>query len=825
MRSMRYADPDLCPDCRDSLPPRVDSCPHCGLRLRHRLGVELFGTLHRADDLLAELRAVSTSTATPPPPAPPVPSAPAVPPPPARTTSPFPAPPPMPPPGMTTSSVPKVLLGLGAFCLLVAAVIFLAVSWSTLGVGGRTAVLAALTLGFGIGALVLHRFGLRIAGESLSVVTLGMLTLDLLGAGAADWFGTVAGDTMTAVAGGFVALAAAGMGALRLSGRPHLVAPQVIAGIAILIGYLGAVSATDHPLWTGHVVTVLCILAVLGARALGLTPLAWSVAATGGLVGGLTLLGGLLLSLDEPTLEHLWIDGSGWSLLASAALLHAPGVVLRHRTLLLAGASGAAMLVTGAATLPVVDEGATTVGLVTLGVTAAWTVVLGAVRSDARVIAMAPAATGSLLLLGQLVAAAGVVVARWVEVADGFGRDFDVRLQGPDQVVEPLILAPSALVVVLALALLLPQRQRGWLHTWAPVTGLLVALAGTLTLASYDVPVAAVALTLAAIGAAATLWGASRRHDANAALVGAGLAVGFVGDVCAVVNDALTVATGCASVLVAAIATLAARNAASRVVGGVALAPAILTVVTAAASLTDLGGAWVAVPVLAVAGGLAALLPRLELEFSALGVSALALPVSLSLADAPAPLLALWLVVLGALTGASGLLHSRRRALVAATPALWLLASWVWLVDGGVRAPEAYTLPAAAVLLGVGLHRLRRVPSAGTPAALLPGLLLGTLPSLLWVLEDPLSLRALLLGAACLGLTLAGAVLRWSAPLVVGATVGAVLVLREIGPYAGEIPQWVWIGLAGLILTIVGITWERQLLELRKAVGAIRRLR
>ena len=84
-------------------------------------------------------------------------------------------PPPLAPPstaGVSFASVPKILLGLGAFCLLVAAVIFLAVSWSTLGVGGRTAVLAGATLTAGAAALLLHRIGLRIAGESLVVVAL-----------------------------------------------------------------------------------------------------------------------------------------------------------------------------------------------------------------------------------------------------------------------------------------------------------------------------------------------------------------------------------------------------------------------------------------------------------------------------------------------------------------------------------------------------------------------------------------------------------------------------------------------------------------------------
>jgi hypothetical protein len=181
--------------------------------------------------------------------------------------------------------------------------------------------------------------------------------------------------------------------------------------------------------------------------------------------------------------------------------------------------------------------------------------------------------------------------------------------------------------------------------------------------------------------------------------------------------------------------------------------------------------------------------------------------------------------VAGALLSASALIHESRRDLVWVAVPVFTLASWVWFSDLGVTYPEPYTLPIAVALTVLGLLRLRRRPDAGTELALLPGLLLGTVPSLVWVLDDPVSLRALLLGAACLALTIAGAALRWSAPLIVGSAVGAVLVLRELGPYAGDVPQWVWIGLAGALLTTVGITWERRLLEIRQAVGMLGRLR
>jgi hypothetical protein len=108
--------------------------------------------------------------------------------------------------------------------------------------------------------------------------------------------------------------------------------------------------------------------------------------------------------------------------------------------------------------------------------------------------------------------------------------------------------------------------------------------------------------------------------------------------------------------------------------------------------------------------------------------------------------------------------------------------------------------------------------------ALSAGLGLALVPTLLQVLLDPVSLRALLLGLACLLLVSVGVLQKWAAPLLAGASVGAVVVLREAA-YADVVPQWVVIGLVGVLLTVVGVTWERRLAELRLAAGYVRALR
>jgi hypothetical protein len=99
-------------------------------------------------------------------------------------------------------------------------------------------------------------------------------------------------------------------------------------------------------------------------------------------------------------------------------------------------------------------------------------------------------------------------------------------------------------------------------------------------------------------------------------------------------------------------------------------------------------------------------------------------------------------------------------------------------------------------------------------------------PSLLWVLRDPVSLRSLLLGLCCLGAVLVGLRLRWTAPVLFGAGTGGLLVLRLAGPFvAAAVPRWVLIGAAGVLLIGVGVTWERRLREARMLAGQVRNLR
>jgi hypothetical protein len=51
------------------------------------------------------------------------------------------------------------------------------------------------------------------------------------------------------------------------------------------------------------------------------------------------------------------------------------------------------------------------------------------------------------------------------------------------------------------------------------------------------------------------------------------------------------------------------------------------------------------------------------------------------------------------------------------------------------------------------------------------------------------------------------------------------LVLRELAPYAADVPTWLTIGISGAVLLAVGITWESRLNDVRRASRYVTALR
>ena len=293
------ADPRRCPSCGAPLGARPTACPACRVSLQGstaarlwQVSVEVSRLLAERTALVARLRAESAIGPTVGVPAAPVatvaagPSAAAAPPRPVAA----------PRPEWTPRRVQNLLLALGVGLLGVAAVIFLAVSWGSLGVGGRAAVMTGVTATAAVAGHRTARRGLTSTAEALSLLTVGLAVLDAYGARASDLFslGDVPGLLFAAGTAALLALGA-GAGSLVLRTRALRTSSAVLAQLAVPFALLHLADRSDNPaalLAAGATGQALAALAVVvawpGSRA---SRDARSLVAAGGVAAGLAATG------------------------------------------------------------------------------------------------------------------------------------------------------------------------------------------------------------------------------------------------------------------------------------------------------------------------------------------------------------------------------------------------------------------------------------------------------------------------------------------------------------------------------------------------------
>ncbi len=795
-----YADPTVCPGCRSTIDTGTPNCSHCGLRLTGDLAQQLFVTLTRADNLVAQLRLPDYGTAA---------RLPASPPPTAPTPAPIDR-----TPRLSSASIPKILLGLGALCLLVAAVVFLAVAWSALGTGGRTAVLVGLTVASGGASAWLSTKALRAGAEAFSLLGLGLLTLDLFGAESAGWLGNLSTSGFTLLLGLLLAVVGTGAAAWALrSPVERLAGAEIVAALGVALALTGWVSGDTVNFSAGCVGGVLLSATVaFAAWRARLVFLSLGTAVAAGLWWLLLLLDGLVQGLSEPTVSSLVGNLQLWPLIAAAALAGAPAAIDRLPRQIRVLAAGVGLTVMAVAVaLPAAGDPLTVGASVALAVLAAASL-LAAVAPGS----WSWSAVGALVLSGAATAGVlAVLVGQAVDrlAATPWSVSAGAHLSGASPEASPLLVLPG--VVALAAATWVFLRLMGATVSparWTPQALGLVTGGLAVTLALHPAPrwtVLAALLT----GAVAT-WAVSRQRPAAllacSLLAAAALAVALPSDWLSAA--ALLVVTGLSAAI-----DFRTRG----VIRDTASAVSILllgSLLWTSGHLALMPEAWLPVLVIGVLGLLTLARPVPAYELAA-AAGAL---VAIVAVESDLTWLAVYLTLAGALVSASALLH-RRPGLGWIGSGLLFLATWVRLLDLEVSTVEAYTLPLALALVAFGLHRMHR-DDTGTLPALSPGLALAVVPSLLQALGEPASARALLVGLACAVFMIGGAALRWSSPLLIGAGAGLLLVLRE-ATYAQVLPQWVFLGLIGMVLTICGVTWEQRLQELRVAARYVRHLR
>ncbi len=818
-------DPHICPDCRAPLDSAA-TCTGCGLRLVGPPAAELWERMQQADRLVEQLRVASQvpAMATQPLTAPASDAGVR-----GRPTAPPTPPRPTPPRGsLPSASVPVVLLTLGGLCLLVAAIVFVAVAWSSLGLAAKTLILLTVTALFAAAAVAVTRRELRFASETLWLVVAGLVAVDLSAAYGSDLLGLGRlGDRgAVGLVGGVLLGLAVGVGAWATGtvlGRLHGLVGVAAVGTALLAG-AEAWTSDDNPLAVALSVPLLALLAWAIDRVSEghLRPTALVVAGAAG-VSWLVLVGqGVDRMSTAGTDSSWWTDLTGWPLLAAAGLAAALAVPPRLPAWSRSVAAGACLV-----TLGLFAVGPSTAPTADLLAWAAVTAVVALVSAVAPLVWARPAALLSALglvvwsvlaLVRPLHALRGLPTTAHPDRAD-LGLHLPAVGTGPA--------AWTAIVVAVAVG-----AAAGALLRHLPTAGLRdvagrtwIALGpGVVTfgLASWFIEteptlLAAVLVWSAAIAVAGSM-AMTARHQAEAlaaSLVFAAYLVG-VGLRLAVPSHLLAALLASAvAVALAAAYTRARRELLYGLLRPLLAATAMLALAFAATHWPYLTGgrenaAGVTLALTAAAGLVLARLVTRE-ESSRLTLEATAVVAGLFATVFPLDdtVVAIVLTIVGSAIALVAVLNDDRE-----------LASWLALpvlglatalrVAENVTFPELSTLPAAAALLAAGWWRLGRDPRLGSTRALASGLTLALVPSLLLVLDEPVTVRGALVAAAGLAVLAIGVARRWAAPFVAGAVTTALLALRHLGPVVDAVPRWISLGSVGVLLLLIGITWEQR---------------
>lgn len=632
----RFLAPGRCPDCAAPVSREV-RCPSCGLVLVGQVADDLRSTLLRADQILDVLRHVSVQQ---PVPAPAAPAAAAPPEAPGAPTAAAPAP----RRGLPAVSVPVVLLGLGTLCVLVAAVVFVAVTWTDLSLAWRTSILLLVTaVATGAAAWVV-RARLRGAAEALTLVASGLLLIDLLAGNATGLplLSAVQGrpfQWLVAVTMAGVALAWV-IGARRVLSQA-LTGQQVVLVVAVVeMVRLAVLGWPYDDAWVAAAVTVAAAAAALALWRVRITPagvgcglvavLAWTYLAGAGLLRAVSAdgPGDLFLGLDGlPLLTAAalaavvavtsWVPspvrvGAGVLAVAGVAVVALlpvrvlPGTV----AVLLVAAAALVLVVGGRYAASPWSSSLRVVGAATM-VMPGYVLVVGASEALARVFVsveqwwsrqlgdpLPPMATASesawdvgffatwaFLPLGGLLAAAGVLAlsfdARVRSVLVSGGAGVAVGgLTALLSSSSPLVLTEAVLLALALLCVIGYRRVRSWVVLGAAMVPVLLGVVAAFS------SVTASALFLAAYGVLLVVAAALSRAATRSVLVGAGVAS--------------------AAVSVEALADLGGLSVTEAGLPLVAFALAVLVAAQLVAGRDD-GGAWrrgleaVTVPLLGVA--------------------------------------------------------------------------------------------------------------------------------------------------------------------------------------------------------------------------------
>ncbi len=637
-----------------------------------------------------------------------------------------------------------------------------------------------------------------------------------------------------ALVGGALLAMGIGVGAWARGQRlGQLYGVQVVAVIGGLVLCSANAWAAENP----AVGTTIAIPLLAGAFVLLRRLVPWTAYGLGGLAGlsWLVLVGlGWDRALEPVGLGDWWADFRGWPLLVAAlfaaVVVHLPGVRDEARAI----AAGSALV-----PLVLLANGPATIGTSTrdLLTACATLVVLGLVT------AFAPRAwaQGAAALTGLGVFLAGIllVAGPWpalLALSSGESTAVDPALATLSDTASWMAVVVALTMVAAAASLLrhvpVPARRDATqlVGTLAPAV---VALGGLVLVLELEPPLWAAVLAAGlatAIAAGAAWWS----RDAILAAVAGSCATAYLAllTLYAASSDDLLTALVTTGLFLGLVTAGALRELGSRTQVSAGLATALGALVGGWAlvawglvmeSDTE-ARALVLAAYAGLVGILAAPLTRRTSTRVALECSAALLAVVATSYSGDLEVTAMTLTIVGTAICVIAV-STRDRTVFGWLGAVVLMTATLLRIIEEVRAPELYTLPAAVLLIAVGAWRMRTDPEASSFRMLGSGLTLTLLPSLLLALDEPVSIRGALIGAAGVLVLGAGIAQRLAAPFVFGAVTTGVLALRHLEPVADAVPRWIALGGVGLVLLLVGVTWEarrRNLDDARRYLTALR---
>ncbi len=817
---MGFADASVCPSCRGQI-AQARQCPHCGLDLTTPEIQQAWQSLVVADQWVERARSLKASGGAP------------------SSAAPLPEHPPTAPPAPRKRAISagSVLLGLGAIFILVAGSIFISVSWGSLGVLGRALVLLAVTALIGLLGWFVTRRGLRASSEAVWSVFLGLLTLDWFAAqdqglaGLDSWpFGVSA--IVWAVMVVVAALVVVSAGRKHLA--QELMAPSIAAGAA---SWFGAASLAaeladktgDNEFWPAVLATAIVTVAGLVLRRGAVRVGAW-ICMAGALLFGLFSIGlAVAEAVDHPSVHDLVVDVHGLPLLLVVVAATAAGVLVdrvRWGASSIAAAGVATLVV-----LPIEDAWTARGGFISVAVLVALGAWTFARENDwfrgARL-------TVTLGAVGLALAASPWVARLLDTIAEGASAsrasDLATRLH-PDNSLEVgpwwvALVVAAGIAAALVAARRWPEsgQSREHLVPAAWVVGVVGALGATTTV---DVPAASIGGSLVAGGAFLAVMLAGQPSGWH-----------WVGPAAVALAPISTISSWPAAVIVwpaagLVLAVVAARTqgALLRSVSAFAATGWGLGTVAPALELMDGDARWTALGLVAaglVGVAIAVFAIRDDWGYESVAAAAEGLGIigiAIGSVESTLGFASFIWTVAGAGVVILGLTSGRRTWYRWAGSGLLGVAYILRLAASDVDVVEAYTLPFAAFLLAAGLWAMRKQDGPGSVRALLPGVVLAMLPSLPMALDEPTSLRALLLGMGAAGALGIGIWRRWQVPFVAGAIVLAVLTIANLGPVALAVPRWTLLATAGVVLGGAGITWEDRVRDGRAVIRYVRSMR